>query len=301
MRAFPLADPGDPEIGSPFRFLIWIAKNQRATLLGGMAFGIVWMCGQAAAPFVVGKAIDNGVAHHDTDALIAWSLVLFAVGLIQASAGVMRHRRAVTNWMFATFRVEQLLTRKAARLGNSLKQRVELGDVVSTATSDAMHIGNCLDITARAAGSVVAFVTVAVVMLKTSVELGLVVLIGVPLLMVAIGPALKPLHRRQTSLRSSVSQLTSFGADTVAGLRVLRGVGGEAEFVERYRKRSQDVRTKGVAVAAIESVLDAAQVLLPGIFVVLVTWLGARLAMRAASAWAAWSLSTATPRFCWRL
>lgn len=279
MRAFPLADPGDPEIGSPFRFLIWIAKNQRATLLGGMAFGIVWMCGQAAAPFVVGKAIDNGVAHHDTDALIAWSLVLFAVGLIQAGAGVMRHRWAVTNWMFATFRVEQLLTRKAARLGNSLKQRVELGDVVSTATSDAMHIGNCLDITARAAGSVVAFVTVAVVMLKTSVELGLVVLIGVPLLMVAIGPALKPLHRRQTSLRSSVSQLTSFGADTVAGLRVLRGVGGEAEFVERYRKRSQDVRTKGVAVAAIESVLDAAQVLLPGIFVVLVTWLGARLAM----------------------
>jgi ABC-type multidrug transport system fused ATPase/permease subunit len=279
VRAFPLVDPGDPEIGSPSRFLIWIAKNQRATLLGGMAFGVVWMCGQAAAPFVVGKAIDQGVSNRDTDALIAWSLVLFAVGLIQAAAGVMRHRWAVTNWMFATFRIEQLLTRKAARLGDSLTTRVEIGDVVSTATSDAMHIGNCLDITARAAGSIVAFAAVAVVMLNTSVELGLVVLIGVPLLMVAIGPALKPLHRRQTSLRTSVSQLTSLGADTVAGLRVLRGVGGEAEFVERYRARSQDVRRKGIAVAAIESVLDAAQVLLPGIFVVLVTWLGARLAL----------------------
>ncbi len=279
VRAFPLPDAGDPDVGSPLRFLIWVAKGQWTTLLGGMAFGVVWMCGQAAAPFVVGKAIDRGVAGHDTKALVAWSAALFAVGLVQAGAGVMRHRWAVTNWMFATFRVEQLLTRKSARLGGSLKQRIDLGDVVSTATSDAMHIGNCLDITARGAGSIVAFVAVAVVMLETSVELGLVVLIGVPLLMIAIGPALKPLHRRQTSLRSSVSQLTSFGADTVAGLRVLRGVGGEAEFVERYRARSQDVRRKGVAVAAIESVLDAAQVLLPGVFVVIVTWLGARLAM----------------------
>lgn len=279
MRAFPLADPGDPELGSPFRFLTWVAKGQLATLLGGMAFGIVWMCGQAAAPYVVGKAIDLGVAGHNTRALIGWSLGLLGVGLVQAGAGVMRHRWAVTNWMFAMFRVEQLLTRKAARLGGSLKQRIDLGDVVSTATSDAMHIGNCLDITARAAGSVVAFVAVAAVMLETSVELGLVVLIGVPLLMVAIGPVLKPLHRRQTQLRSSVSQLTSFGADTVAGLRVLRGVGGEGEFVERYRARSQDVRRKGVSVAGIESVLDAAQVLLPGVFVVIVTWLGARLAM----------------------
>jgi ABC-type multidrug transport system fused ATPase/permease subunit len=280
VRAFPLADPGDPEVGSPLRFLIWIAKGQRATLLGGMIFGIVWMCGQAAAPYVVGRAIDRGIAGHDTAALLAWSGALLGVGLIQAGAGVTRHRWAVTNWMTAAFRVEQLLTRQAARLGASLTQRVDLGDVVSSATTDAGYIGNALDITARAAGSVVSFVAVAIVMLNTSVELGLVVLIGVPLLMVLIGPVLKPLHHRQTRLRASVGQLTSFGADTVAGLRVLRGVGGEAEFVARYRRRSQEVRRNGIAVAAIESVLDAAQVLLPGIFVVLVTWLGARLALK---------------------
>ncbi|MGH8890662.1 MAG: ABC transporter transmembrane domain-containing protein, partial [Acidothermaceae bacterium] len=158
-------------------------------------------------------------------------------------------------------------------------QRVDLGDVVSSATTDALYIGNSLDITARAAGSIVAFVAVSILMLSTSVELGLLVLIGVPLLMVAVGPLMKPLHHRQTALRTSVGQLTSFGADTVAGLRVLRGVGGEAEFVTRYRKRSQDVRRKGIAVAAIESILDGGQVLLPGIFVALLSWLGARLAL----------------------
>ena len=245
-----------------------------------MAFGIVWMCGQAFVPFVVGRGIDKGITGHSTSALVEWSTVLLGVGIVQAVAGVMRHRWAVTNWMTGTFRCEQLLTRQAARLGASLTERVDLGDVVSSGTTDAGYVGNCLDITARAAGSIVSFIVVAVIMLLTSVQLGLVVLIGVPLLMLFIAPLLRPLHHRQTELRASVGKLTNFGADTVAGLRVLRGIGGETEFVARYQARSQDVRRKGIAVAALGSVLDAAEVLLPGIFVVLVTWMGARLALQ---------------------
>jgi ABC-type multidrug transport system fused ATPase/permease subunit len=56
-------------------------------------------------------------------------------------------------------------------------------------------------------------------------------------------------------------------------------VGGEATFAARYATYSQDLRRAGVRVARVESFLDAAQVLLPGIFVVLVTWLGARFAL----------------------
>ena len=37
-------------------------------------------------------------------------------------------------------------------------------------TSDAMRIGNCLDITARATGSIVALVAVAVVLLETETD-----------------------------------------------------------------------------------------------------------------------------------
>ena len=64
----------------------------------------------------------------------------------------------------------------------------------------------------------------------------------------------------------------------MTGLRVLRGVGGESTFSARYRAESQRVRAAGVRVARVESLLEAAQILLPGIFVALVTWLGARFA-----------------------
>ncbi|HZI96971.1 MAG TPA: ABC transporter ATP-binding protein, partial [Actinomycetales bacterium] len=62
-------------------------------------------------------------------------------------------------------------------------------------------------------------------------------------------------------------------------LRVLRGVGGEREFLRRYTAQSQEVRRAGVGVAGIQATLDALQVLLPGAFVVGVTWLGARFAI----------------------
>ena len=79
--------------------------------------------------------------------------------------------------------------------------------------------------------------------------------------------------------REEVGKLTALGADTAAGLRVLRGIGGEQAFFDRYRTRSQEVRQAGVRVALPQSTLDAAQVFIPGLFVVLVTWLGARFAL----------------------
>ena len=90
---------------------------------------------------------------------------------------------------------------------------------------------------------------------------------------------IKPLQARQREQREEVGRLTALGADTAAGLRVLRGIGGEQAFFDRYRERSQRVRRAGVDVATPQSTLDAAQVLLPGIFVVVVTWLGARFVL----------------------
>jgi ABC-type multidrug transport system fused ATPase/permease subunit len=50
-------------------------------------------------------------------------------------------------------------------------------------------------------------------------------------------------------------------------------------MAERYRVESQSLRAAGVRTAGVESLLEAAQVLLPGIFLVLVTWLGAHFAL----------------------
>jgi len=143
-----------------------------------------------------------------------------------------------------------------------------------------MRLGGAYDVSARFAGAIASYAVIAVVLLRISTNLGLLVLVGVPLLTAALAFLVKPLQRRQAAQREQSGKLTTLGADTVSGLRVLRGIGGEQTFVQRYQRRSQQVRASGVRVAGVQATLDAAQVLLPGVFVVLVTWLGARQAVQ---------------------
>jgi ABC-type multidrug transport system fused ATPase/permease subunit len=275
----PVADPGDPDTRSPARLLIWVGRHQRGTLLAGVLFGVVWMVAQALIPFAIGRAIQLGIVESSNHELAVWTLIVLGLGATQAAAGVMRHRYAVFNWLKASFRLAQIVGHHAARTGPAVRERLSTGEVVATVSNDAMRAGGAFEVSARLAGAVVAYVVVAFILLSSSVTLGLVVLIGVPALVTLLGLVIRPLQARQREQREEVGKLTALGADTAAGLRVLRGIGGEQAFYDRYRRRSQAVRAAGVRVAYPQSTLDAAQVFIPGLFVVLVTWLGARFAI----------------------
>jgi ABC-type multidrug transport system fused ATPase/permease subunit len=280
MRELPLGHPGTPNLRSPARFLLWVARGQLGTLAIGMLYGVVWMGTLAVVPALVGRAIDQGVAEGDRAALVRGSALVMAAGLVTAVAGILRHRTAVVNWLTASYRVQQLLVRQAVRLGGSLPRRVPTGEVAAVGSHDAERIGSAMEVAgSRLAGALVSSGVVAALLLRTSTTLGLLVVAGVPLLSAGVGPLLRPLHRRRSRHRELVGQLTTVGADTVSGLRVLRGIGGEAVFSRRYAAASQEVRAAGLAAARVQSLLDAAEVALPGIFVVAVTWLGARLAV----------------------
>jgi len=280
VRHLPLTHPGVADHRSPGRFLWWLIKSQWDTLAVGMFFGVIWMVSQAVMPAVIGLAIDRGIAAKDNDELLKYALILLVIGLVQAAAGIVRHRYAVTNWLTAAYRTVQLIARQTTHLGATLPKRVATGEVVAIGTNDLSHLGNAMEMTARAAGAIVSFLVVSVILLRTSTTLGLVVLIGVPLLLLAIGPLLKPLQKRSMAQREMMGDLSNLATDIVGGLRVLRGIGGEAVFHDRYVRDSQKVRHAGVQVGRLQSVLDGLQILLPGIFVVLVVWLGARFAVQ---------------------
>ena len=279
MHSLPLADPGTPETSSPARLLLWVGRRQLGTLSIAIAFGIAWMVAQALMPFAIGRAIQEGIVDDDREALATWALVLLGLGVATGAAGVMRHRFAVQNWLMAAFRLVQVVGHHAARSGPAVRGRLSTGEVVATVSNDALRAGGAFDITARLAGAVAAYALVAAILLSGSVVLGLVVLIGVPVLVATLSGVIRPLQRRQRAQREEVGKLTALGADTAAGLRVLRGIGGEQAFYDRYRLQSERVRLAGVDVATPQSTLDAAQVLLPGIFVVLVTWIGAHFVL----------------------
>lgn len=243
-----------------------------------MVLGCVWMLAQALMPWAIGHAID-GIAAEDTATTLTWTGVLLGLGLLIAGSAVLRHRAAVINWLYSAFRTIQVITRHSASTGPALGRSIPTGDVVATASSDSHHIGNAFELTPRFAGAVASYVVVSLIVLDMSMTLGLMVVLGVPVLVGSVAPLIGPLQRRQHAQRDSLGELTSLGADTVAGLRVLRGLGGEDVFAERYTTRSQAVRHAGVRLASVQSLLDAVLVALPGLFLAALIWVGASMAM----------------------
>ncbi|MCZ2404343.1 ABC transporter ATP-binding protein [Paenarthrobacter sp. Z7-10] len=284
MRAYPYPIKSEPDVRSPARYLLWLGGQQGPTLATGVLYGSIWMLTQALVPFALGRAIDAGILGKNFGSLLQWTGVLVGLAIVQSVFAVLRHRTSISNWLQAALRSIQLVGHKITYSGDALPRTFSTGEVVSTAASDAMRIGQIYDITARLAGSVLSYLVVSYLVAQISPVLGLTVLIGVPvccgLLLFIIGP----LQRRQGAQREHSGRMTAIGADTVAGLRVLRGIGGEHIFVGRYKVLSQATRTAGNDVARSLATLQASQLLVTGGFAALFTWLGASLAVTGAIA-----------------
>jgi ABC-type multidrug transport system fused ATPase/permease subunit len=245
----------------------------------GVLFGVTCMLAQALVPAAVGRAIDDGVVERDQSSLVLWGGTVLGLAVVQAVTGILRDRAALTSRLGTAYRTARYVTRQACHLGATLSKRLATGDVVRVGAADIENIGEAMAVTARGFGAVVAIVVVAVIMLSASWPIGLTVLLGVPLMIWSITLLLRPLHNRQQELRDRQGRLTTRAVDIVSGLRVLRGVGGEASFAERYREESQGVRQAGVEVARVEVLLDGAKVALPGVLVTFVVWLGGHYAL----------------------
>jgi ABC-type multidrug transport system fused ATPase/permease subunit len=271
----PDPSPPTPSTDSPTAYIVSMGWAQRRTLAGAVAVGMLWMGAQAAIPLVLGNTVDAGLVRDDHRDLVIGCLLITALGVASALAGMVRHRFAVSNWLLGALRTQHLVGHHVADHGLSVSSRTTTGEVVQAISTDAPRFADLMDIAARTAGAALSFVGVTIYLLRIDLAIGLFVAIGIPLLAAGSIVLVRPLQTRQARHRAAEGELTSLGADTVAGLRVLRGIGGEDQFTARYAERSQQVRRAGVGVAGLQAMLEAAQVLLPGLFLAGLTWLAA--------------------------
>jgi ABC-type multidrug transport system fused ATPase/permease subunit len=279
VRSLPLADPGTPPTTGPIAYLAWLARRQWGVLAAAISMGMIGFASQAFTATLVGHAIDAGLADGFGAAVWRYAGLLLALGVLAAVTNAIGHRFDVVNWMRAAYTSADHVGATVSRSGPAITAELPTGEVVSAVANDVLRIGEVFAVAARFVGSLVAYAVVAVLLLRISVPLGLVVVLGLPVVAIALALLVRPLQRRQSAQREANGRLTTLGADTVAGLRILRGIGGEGVFDRRYRAQSQEVRARGVHVAQVQSWLDGLQVLLPGVFVLTLVALGTWMAI----------------------
>ncbi|MFF5690049.1 ABC transporter transmembrane domain-containing protein [Streptomyces albidoflavus] len=277
IRDLPYTDPGQPDTRSGPRFLFWLGRMQLGGQFKSLGWGLLHFLSIAALPYGVGIAVEAVVAGESGGLAVAGGvLAVFGIGV--AVGDLMLHRTSVTNWITAAARVQQLLARRTAVLGAALTRRVAAGEVVAVSTGDVEKIGWFVEALSRFTAAAVTVLAVCAALFVYQPALGVVVAVGVPVLALAVLPLLPPATRRADHQREKAGRATELASDTVAGLRVLRGIGGEQLFLGRYRDASQQVRHAAVRSARMWALISAVQVLLPGLLLVGVVWYGVHLA-----------------------
>lgn len=274
--------PAGPDHRSAGRYIWWLVRSQRGRVAAGATYGSLWMVGLMLPPYVLSRAIDDGLVPGRMPVLLGWVAVLLAVGVGNAWLAVMRHRTMTRIRMDATFRTVRAVVAQSLRLGAALPRKTTAGEIVTIGIGDVAVISQTLTMTGPGVGGVLAYAVVAVLLLAVSPLLALVVLLGVPLLAVLVGPLLGRLQGAETRYRERQSGLAAQLTDLVGGLRVLGGLGGKEVFAARYREASQELRAEGYRVGAVTSWVQSLGVGLPTLFLAAVTWPAARMAAQGA-------------------
>ncbi|WP_338900017.1 ABC transporter ATP-binding protein [Streptomyces sp. TG1A-60] len=265
----------------PGRNVLWRAVGgQRRDVVLGTVVGMGHQTGEALVPVLIGLAIERGVVGGDVPGLLLWLAVLAAVyvGLsvsfrFSARAG---ERASVTA---AHHLRTRLVGRVLAPEGGAEEGRLP-GELTNIATEDAKRVGAVAMALIVAFAATAGLVVSAVALLRVSLGLGLLVLLGTPLLLWLGHLLSKPLERRSETEQERAARASGVAADLVAGLRVLKGIGAETAAVARYRLVSRDSLSATLRAARAEAWQNGVVTILTGAFIALVALVGGRLAAR---------------------
>ncbi|MEO0494483.1 MAG: ABC transporter ATP-binding protein [Actinomycetota bacterium] len=257
---------------SPGELIGWLLRRQKAWVALGITTGIVWMASYAVSPIVVGAAVDDLIDEPTATRAGWWAAVVVVVYAIGALAGAVRHRAAVGLYVNSRWMVEQRISDRMLDRRGGVDRPA--GEVLSVSIGDASKTGTIADLTNRGSGAVVTLVVVAVWLLATSVTLGLLVLVSVPLAAIVVIPFMRSYDRRSTEERRQLAEASAVAADGVTGLRVVQGLGGAREIRRWFREESEGMRHAALSLVRLESVLFSTMSLLPNLTLVPILWVG---------------------------
>jgi ATP-binding cassette subfamily B protein len=266
-------------VDGSWRYLGLIARRLRWSITGAAISGLAWQGAAIAAPLLVKYAVDSGIDGGDKSALW-WSCAgLVALGAVEAVSGAFRHVFAIRNRARADAEVRDAIFRRALELDSHYHDRVGAGDLISRASNDAELVARAFDSIGHTIGYVLTIVGASIVLLVLDWKLALAVLLPLPLLSVGFGRYSRRYAERTKINQEELATATALVEESIAGVRVVKGLGAEAALSARFKRRSDDVVRTALDVANVDAVFLPALESLPLIGMLVVLWYGGHQAL----------------------
>src|SRR5256714_8444725 len=259
-----------------WRFVLAVIRSQKSGVIGAAVSGLLWQVGAVSALLMVKYAIDDGVLKRDRHSLLIWLGALLGVGLLELTAGAVRHLYAIRNRARSDARVRDAIFAHALRLDASYHDRVGPGELMSRASSDSEHVARMMDSIGHTIGYILTVLAVAIVLLVLDARLALVVLIPLPLIAVSGWAYPRRYHARTERLQESWGHAATLIEETIVGIRVVKGLGAGEPLAAEFRRRSRAIVDRALDIARLDAFFMPTVEFLPLLGLLAVLWLGGR-------------------------
>ncbi len=271
----------------------------RRLLVPGLLFTMISAGFTVAVPVVVRQSVDaipRMVSLHNLFAgtpaadlmhrsfyigLVVYGALILGLSLSSGLFLFLMRQTVVVSSRHIEYDLRNVLYDHVQKLSASFFQRFTTGDVMTRSTSDIEHIrryvGPALMYATR---SIVISVAVLTVMFVISPFLTLWALMPMPFLAIAIFFMSRMIHSRSDALQKQYSRVTSRVQEVISGIRVIKAYTRESFEANVFDEESSGYRERALALARVDASFRPIFVLIIGMAVILIVWVGGLQVMR---------------------
>lgn len=223
-------------------------RRHLGAVVPGFLLMALWQTCEAIVPIAIGVIVDRAVVPMDRLALLISMLGLLALFAVLSFS----YRFGSRCMHFSLLREAHALRVEVAR--HALLTRGALsgrrpGEVLSLSTADADVAATIFRQLAVGGSAVVGLAGASLYLLWTDMLVGIVVIVGVPLTLLAIAGPSKLISRSSGVQQAAIAEASAAAGDTMGGLRILKAIGGERWASARYHGTSREAARAGVRTA----------------------------------------------------
>lgn len=251
-----------------FLDLMWFFKQEKKAYLIGIVTLLFVALLQLIPPKIIGIFVD-----YLTDSTLNGTTLIILVAILIITAVLMYVLRYY--WRIMIFgsslklanQLRKELFQQFTKMSQSFYQKKRVGDLMAHATNDLQAIqqtaglGVLTFVDSLATGGFVIIAMAATI----SWKLTLISLIPLPFMAILTNWYGSLLHKRFHKAQEAFSSLNDKTQESVTGVKVIKTFGQEKEDVEDFRKLSEDVVQKNIAVSKIDALFDPTISLIIGI------------------------------------
>ncbi len=248
-----------------WRLILRSVRARRAGLILGVSTGLAWTAAKVSTGLIVKTAVDRGIESNDMGALVRWSLALGIVAVFSATFTGLRRYLAFreARWIEADLR--DRLFAHLQRLHFAFHDRSQTGQLMSRANTDLQQVQAFVVMIPLTISNAVTVLAVTVILALIDPVLTVLALGSLPFMNVLATRFSRRLYPSVMGIQRESAELAAVVEESVAGVRVIKGLGAERVQATRLKGEAEDVYDQSMAAARTRASFLPGLELLPNI------------------------------------